>query len=88
MDMQRSGSHLSGKRPTEYFTGIATSVTFEPGARTAWHSHPLGQILIVTDGGRLAAAVGRPDRGHLARATCSGYGRARNIGMARGRARP
>jgi quercetin dioxygenase-like cupin family protein len=66
MDIKRSGSQPSGKGSTEYFTGsvridplfsppeparIATAlVTFEPGARTAWHTHPLGQTLIVTTG--------------------------------------
>ncbi len=66
MDITRSGSQPSGKGPAEYFTGavridplfeapdpartVDASVTFEPGARTAWHSHPLGQTLIVTAG--------------------------------------
>ena len=66
MDITRSGSQPSGKGPTEYFTGavridplfqasdparvVGASVTFEPGARTAWHTHPLGQTLIVTAG--------------------------------------
>ncbi|MDQ1639545.1 MAG: hypothetical protein QOF62_2884 [Pyrinomonadaceae bacterium] len=66
MDIKRSGSQPSGKGPAEYFTGtvridplnqttaparvLAVSVTFEPGARTAWHTHPLGQTLIVTSG--------------------------------------
>ncbi len=66
MDIQRSGSQPSGKGPAEYFTGVVridpvfkapaparvlcASVTFEPGARTAWHTHPLGQTLIVTAG--------------------------------------
>jgi quercetin dioxygenase-like cupin family protein len=66
MEIKRSGSQPSGKGPAEYFTGAVwvdplhlapdparvsiASVTFEPGARTAWHSHPLGQTLIVTDG--------------------------------------
>src|SRR3569623_325543 len=66
MDINRSGSQPSGKGPAEYFTGtvridpliqapdpsrtVSTSVTFEPGARTAWHTHPLGQTLIVTFG--------------------------------------
>ncbi len=66
MDIKRSGSQPSGRGPTEYFTGtvrvdplieadapariFAASVTFEPGARTAWHTHPLGQTLIVTAG--------------------------------------
>ena len=66
MDIKRMGSHPSGKGPAEYFTGavrvdplfqapdparvVGASVTFEPGARTAWHTHPLGQTLIVTAG--------------------------------------
>ena len=66
MEISRSGSQPSGKGPTEYFTGsvrvdplfrapdparvVGASVTFEPGARTAWHTHPLGQTLIVTSG--------------------------------------
>ena len=66
MDIKRSGSQPSGKGPAEYFTGavridplfeapdparvVGASGTFEPGARTAWHSHPLGQTLIVTAG--------------------------------------
>jgi len=66
MEIQRIGSQLSGKGAAEYFTGavridplfqapdparaVGASVTFEPGARTAWHSHPLGQTLIVTAG--------------------------------------
>ncbi len=66
MDIKRSGSQPSTKGPAEYFTGtvridpmfqandparaVGASVTFEPGSRTAWHTHPLGQILIVTAG--------------------------------------
>src|SRR5271157_1401803 len=66
MDIKRNGSHLSGKGPSDYFTGTVridplfsapeparvrgASVTFEPGARTAWHTHPLGQTLVVTAG--------------------------------------
>ena len=66
MEIKRSGSQPSSKGPAEYFTGavridplfqpkepartLGASVTFEPGARTAWHTHPLGQILIVTAG--------------------------------------
>jgi quercetin dioxygenase-like cupin family protein len=66
MDIKRGGSQPSGKGPAEWFTGavridplysppaparvVSASVTFEPGARTAWHSHPLGQTLIVTAG--------------------------------------
>jgi quercetin dioxygenase-like cupin family protein len=66
MDIKRNGSQPSVKGPAEWFTGTVridplfeandparaggASVTFEPGARTAWHSHPLGQTLIVTAG--------------------------------------
>jgi quercetin dioxygenase-like cupin family protein len=66
MEIKRSGSQPSGQGPAEYFTGtvlieplaqppaparaLAVSVTFEPRARTAWHTHPLGQTLIVTAG--------------------------------------
>jgi quercetin dioxygenase-like cupin family protein len=66
MDIKRAGSSASTKGPAEYFTGVVridplfpasaparaagNAVTFEPGARTAWHTHPLGQILIVTAG--------------------------------------
>jgi quercetin dioxygenase-like cupin family protein len=66
MEIKRSGSQASRKAPAEYFTGAVrvdplfqapdparvsgSSVTFEPGARTAWHTHPLGQTLIVTSG--------------------------------------
>src|SRR5215204_6122669 len=66
MDIQRSGSRASTQGPAAYFTGTVridplfqapaparvagASVTFEPGARTAWHTHPLGQTLIVTAG--------------------------------------
>ena len=66
MEIRRSGSQASGKGPAEWFTGAVridplfqtpeparvqgASVTFEPGARTAWHTHPLGQTLIVTAG--------------------------------------
>ena len=74
MDIKRSGSQPSGKGPAEYFTGtvrldplfqapaparaIGASVTFEPGARTAWHTHPLGQTLIVISGAGLAQRWG------------------------------
>jgi len=76
MDIKRSGSQPSGKGPDEYFTGTVridplfqvpdparvagASVTFEPGARTAWHTHPLGQTLIVTAGSGLAQRWGGP----------------------------
>jgi quercetin dioxygenase-like cupin family protein len=76
MDLKRSGSQPSGKGPAEYFTGtvridplfqaadparvVGASVTFEPGARTAWHTHPLGQTLIVTAGRGRAQCWGGP----------------------------
>jgi quercetin dioxygenase-like cupin family protein len=66
MDVKRSGSQPSRDGSGEYFTGTVrinplfdapeparvagASVTFEPGARTAWHTHPLGQTLIITSG--------------------------------------
>jgi quercetin dioxygenase-like cupin family protein len=66
MEIKRIGLQASAKRPADWFTGTVridplfqanaparvsgASVTFEPGARTAWHSHPLGQTLIVTAG--------------------------------------
>ena len=76
MDVRRSRSRHSGKGPAEWFTGNVridplfeapaparvrgASVTFEPGARTAWHTHPLGQTLIVTAGCGLAQRWGGP----------------------------
>jgi len=66
MQIKRIGTQPSGKGPSDWFTGTVridplfateapargagASVTFEPGARTAWHTHPLGQTLIVTAG--------------------------------------
>ena len=66
MEIKRNGSQPSGKGPADWFTGnvridplfqpnestrtSGASVTFEPGARSAWHSHPLGQTLVVTAG--------------------------------------
>lgn len=66
MEIKRLGSEPTGTGPAEYFTGsvridrlveapeparvVAVNVTFEPGARTAWHTHPLGQTLVVTAG--------------------------------------
>jgi quercetin dioxygenase-like cupin family protein len=76
MDIKRVGSRPSGKGPADWFTGVVridplfqteapargagASVTFEPGARTAWHTHPLGQTLIVTAGCGWAQHVGGP----------------------------
>ena len=66
MDIKRSGSQPSARGPAEWFTGVVridapfrgagkarvsgATVTFEPGARTNWHTHPLGQTLLVTSG--------------------------------------
>ena len=77
MHIKRSGSQPSAKGPAEYFTGTVridapfagedpariggATVTFEPGARTAWHTHPLGQTLIVTAGYGWAQREGGPD---------------------------
>jgi quercetin dioxygenase-like cupin family protein len=75
MNIQRVGSQPSNKGPADWFTGAVrldsqfkgtdparvagAIVTFEPGARTAWHTHPLGQTLIVTAGcGRVQSSGG------------------------------
>jgi quercetin dioxygenase-like cupin family protein len=76
MEIKRNGSQPSGNGPAEYFSGtvridplfqahdpartVGASVTFEPGARTAWHTHPLGQTLIVTAGSGRAQRWGGP----------------------------
>ncbi len=76
MDIKRNGSQPSVKGPDEYFTGASridplfrthdparatgAYVTFEPGSRTAWHTHPLGQTLIVTAGFGLVQTWGSP----------------------------
>jgi quercetin dioxygenase-like cupin family protein len=76
MDIKRCGSQPSSKGLAEYFTGavridplfqaiaparaLGANVTFEPGARTAWHTHPLGQTLIVMAGCGLAQRWGGP----------------------------
>jgi len=76
MEIKRSGSQPSGIGPADWFTGRVridplfeapeparargASVTFQPGARTAWHAHPLGQTLIVTSGLGWAQREGCP----------------------------
>jgi quercetin dioxygenase-like cupin family protein len=76
MEIKRSGSQSSSKGPAEWFTGDVAidtlfeapeparvrgaSVTFQPGARTVWHTHPLGQTLIVTSGLGRAQRWGGP----------------------------
>src|SRR5271170_5529243 len=78
MELKRSGSQPSAKGPEDSFTGYvridplfpaaepsrvsASHVTFEPGARTAWHTHPLGQRLIVTAGYGWVQCWGGPKR--------------------------
>lgn len=76
MEIKRAGTVASAKGPEDWFTGTVridrligapeptrvegASVTFEPGARTAWHTHPLGQTLIVTAGCGRAQRWGGP----------------------------
>ena len=76
MEIKRVGAQPSGKGLSDWFTGTVridplftttdparvqgASVTFEPGARTAWHTHPLGQTLIVTNGCGWAQRWGGP----------------------------
>lgn len=76
MKITRVGTQSSKQGPVDWFTGAvridslmdapeparvaAASVTFEPGARTAWHTHPLGQTLIVTAGCGWAQRWGEP----------------------------
>lgn len=76
MEIRRAAGQSSAKGPAEWFTGNVkidslfdapaparvrgASVTFEPGARTAWHTHPLGQTLIITAGAGWAQREGGP----------------------------
>jgi quercetin dioxygenase-like cupin family protein len=76
MEIKKAGSQPSAKGPAEWFTGTvridplfqsptparaaAAAVTFEPGARTAWHTHPLGQTLIVIAGAGRVQRWGGP----------------------------
>jgi quercetin dioxygenase-like cupin family protein len=76
MEIKRKGAQSSNQGPADWFTGTVridllfeapeparvrgASVTFEPGARTAWHTHPLGQTLIVTSGLGWAQSEGGP----------------------------
>ena len=76
MDIRRVGSQASSRGPADWFTGTVridplfqapdpalvsgAAVTFEPGARTAWHTHPLGQTLIVTAGSGWVQREGGP----------------------------
>lgn len=76
MEIRRAGTQASRRGPAEYFTGavrveplfeapeparvVGANVTFEAGARTAWHTHPLGQTLVVTAGCGRAQRWGGP----------------------------
>ena len=76
MNISRAGSQPSTRGPADWFTGtvridplftapsparaIGAAVTFEPGSRTAWHTHPLGQVLIVTAGSGRVQREGGP----------------------------
>ena len=76
MEIKRSGSQPSAKGPADYFTGTVridapfkgtgdartggATVTFEPGARTAWHTHPLGQTLLIVSGSGRIQREGGP----------------------------
>lgn len=72
MDIKRNGSRATQTPSPDYFTGhvrldplfsdqvVGVHVTFEPGARTAWHTHPLGQRLVITSGCGLAQLWGEP----------------------------
>ncbi len=76
MDIKRAGSQASSKGPSDWFTGTVridpqfvvtppslmagNAVTFKPGARTAWHTHPLGQTLIVMAGAGRVQREGGP----------------------------
>jgi len=76
MEIKRTGTQASYKPSAEYFTGtvrvdplfdspdparvVGANVTFEPGARTAWHTHPLGQTLVVTSGCGRVQRLGGP----------------------------
>jgi quercetin dioxygenase-like cupin family protein len=78
MELKRNGTQPSAKGPAEYFTGTvrvdplfastapartsAAVVTFEPGARSNWHTHPLGQKLVVTNGCGYVQSWGEPLR--------------------------
>src|SRR6516162_4502994 len=98
MEIKRSGSQPSTKGQADYFTGtvlidrlfqapdparvLGAMVTFEPGARTAWHTHPLGQTLLVTSG--LAWRSARAARSKKSvPATSCGFRRAKSTGTAR-----
>src|SRR5881392_1934798 len=87
MEIKRNGTQPAGKGPEEYFTGTVridplfeapdparvrgASVTFEPGARTAWHWHPLGQTLLVTAGCGWVQSEGQEGESRSASRRCN-----------------
>jgi quercetin dioxygenase-like cupin family protein len=96
MEIKRIGTQSSARGPSEWFTGTVridfpfqgaaparvggALVTFEPGARTAWHKHPLGQTLIVTAGCGWAQREGAPVA-EIHPGDVVWFGLGRNIGM-------
>jgi len=102
MNISRNGTQPSTKGSADYFTGtvrvdplfqaepparvMSAGVTFEPGARTAWHTHPLGQTLAVTAGFGRPHAGADPSR-RSGRATSSGSRPVRSTGTGRRRRR-
>ena len=103
MEIKRVGSQPSVKGPADWFSSTVridplfqanapartsgAGVTFEPGARTAWHTHPLGQHLIVTAGCGWAQREGGPiEEIRPGDVVC--FPRARSIGMARRQQQP
>jgi quercetin dioxygenase-like cupin family protein len=98
MNIHLAGSRPTRRAPKEYFTGtvwqdpiiaseaparvVANRVSFEPGARTAWHTHPLGQTLYVVSGVGRVQTKGVARCARSSRATSSGFRPVRNIGMA------
>src|SRR5215212_2758978 len=100
MQITKAGSQPSGKGPADWFTGTVridplfsapaparaagAAVTFEPGARTAWHTHPLGQTLVVLSGLGRVQREGGPSR-RSAPATWYGSSLTRSTGTARRR---
>ena len=97
MEIRRNGSQPSARGSADYFTGAVrvdplfeapeparargASVTFQPGARTAWHTHPLGQTLVVTSGLGWAQRGAAP-RKKSGQATWCGFRPARSTGTA------
>ena len=93
MDIKRNGSQASTKGPAEYFTGTVRldapfKTTAPPGARTAWHTHPLGQTLIVTFGCGRVQRDGGPIEEIRAGDISSGSRLVKSTGMAPRRTPP